>query len=158
MPLLEKMPAQRLKDIKAKYKAMPVPEMPDNEGTELVRNPDDLEGIGMDVRIMSFGSWRSWVVYQLGELEGELSLVESLYDLTLAQETGKLEKSAAKRILKENLRGMAIESSERLAKLWEEVVELKAERHILRGRFEYFNSQFETLSRVITRRGQDRRL
>ena len=37
-----------------------------------------------------------------------------------------------------------------------ESVNLKAEKTLLEGKFNFMDGQFETISRVITRRGQER--
>ena len=59
-------------------------------------------------------------------------------------------------MLKESLKGLALGEDEKLQDLKLRVIEINGELKILKGRFSLYESQFETISRLVTRRGQER--
>jgi archaellum component FlaC len=43
-----------------------------------------------------------------------------------------------------------------LTEIWNELLRLKGEVKILQKKYEYYTQQFETISRVVSRRGQEK--
>ncbi len=119
-------------------------------------NSDGLEDEELDSWLVLLGGWRGWVGYSLAEVEARLVLLEEAFAIRLGKATSQLESDAQKKFLKESLHGQAISDDGELSDLKLEVTELQAEKQLLRGRFEFYDKLFETVSRVITRRGQER--
>jgi len=61
-----------------------------------------------------------------------------------------------RRTVKEIVRSLAIIGSMELTEIWDEVLRLKGEVKILQKKYEYYTQQFETISRVVSRRGQEK--
>ena len=110
----------------------------------------------LDDWLLRLGAWRGYVSSKLAEVESKFSLYEEGFELLLGKKTAILETEAKKKLLKESLHGKAISEDEELAQYKLEVAELRAERQLLKGKFDFFDKQFEVISRVITRRGQER--
>jgi len=89
-------------------------------------------------------------------MEGESSLLGEGFDLMMASKSADLEAVATKRLLKESLRGTILNENSDLLSLSKKIIILKAELKILKGRLSLYDVQFEAISRVITRRGQER--
>ena len=89
-------------------------------------------------------------------MEGELTLMEEGFALVMSSKSADMEAVATKRILKESLRGMVLNENPDLVNLNKKVMVSRAELKVLKGRLSLYDAQFETISRVITRRGQER--
>ena len=61
-----------------------------------------------------------------------------------------------RRTVKEIVRSLAILSSVELTELWNEVIRLRGEIKLLQRKYDFYTQQFETISRVVSRRGQER--
>ena len=61
-----------------------------------------------------------------------------------------------RRTVKEIVRSLAIMGNAELTTLWDEILKLKGEIKILQKKYEFYTQQFETISRVVSRRGQER--
>jgi len=59
-------------------------------------------------------------------------------------------------MVKEIVRSLAIIGSVELTEVWNELIRLKGEVKILQKKYEYYTQQFETISRVVSRRGQEK--
>jgi hypothetical protein len=68
----------------------------------------------------------------------------------------RLESDSSKKLLKDSLIGQALVENPELQTLKLRVIDLSAELKILKGRLSLYESQFDTISRVVTRRGQER--
>jgi len=139
-----------------KYPALMDIVEPSVEMVDIPGNPDDLFDEELDRCLLSFGAWRGYYSALLANIEAELSMYENAYTIRLGQVMGRLDREMKRKVVKEILIGLSIEEDEELKDFQDKVSELKAERIILKGRYDYFHSQFETVSRVITRRGQER--
>ena len=146
---------RKWKTIKNRYQALPIPVAPDSV-VDIPTNPDDLRDDELDRCILSYGAWRGYISSRLAEVSAQLSLVESAYSIGLGNRMADMERKAKKKMLKESLIGEAVSSDGALQELQIEMTELKAEKLLLEGKFNFFDGQFETISRVITRRGQER--
>lgn len=140
-----------------RYQSLPVMNMP--EGGQNFDFPTNSEGLPdeeLDSWLVLLGGWRGWVGYTLAEVDSQIVLLDEAFSITLGKATAVLEYEAPKKLLKESLHGQAVSDNEELAALKLELTTLQAERTLLRGRFDFYDKLFETVSRVITRRGQER--
>ena len=110
----------------------------------------------MDDWLLFLGSWRGYMGYQISKLEGQLFILSEGFDLMLSTRVAGLEAESSKRLLKDSLKGQAVLEDEELQNLKIRIIDLNAELKLLKGRLSLYESQFETLSRVVTRRGHER--
>ena len=135
----------------------PVPERPEgNHHYTFPLNADRLTDVEIDNWLLFLGAWRSYLNYQISRLDGEHSVLSEGYDLLLSSKVAVLEKESEKRLLKDSLKGQALAEDDQLQQLKIRTIELNGELKLLKGRLSLYDSQFETISRVITRRGQER--
>ena len=135
----------------------PVPERPDgNHHYTFPINADRLTDVEIDNWLLFLGAWRSYLNYQISRLDGEHSVLSEGYDLLLSSKVAVLEQESEKRLLKDSLKGQALAEDDQLQQLKIRTIELNGELKLLKGRLSLYDSQFETISRVITRRGQER--
>ena len=135
----------------------PVPERPEgNHHYTFPINADRLTDVEIDNWLLFLGAWRSYLNYQISRLDGEHSILSEGYDLLLSSKIAVLEKESEKRLLKDSLKGQALAEDDQLQQLKIRTIELNGELKLLKGRLSLYDSQFETISRVITRRGQER--
>ena len=135
----------------------PVPERPEgNHHYTFPINADRLTDVEIDNWLLFLGAWRSYLSYQISRLDGEHSILSEGYDLLLSSKVAILEKESEKRLLKDSLKGQALAEDDQLQQLKIRTIELNGELKLLKGRLSLYDSQFETISRVITRRGQER--
>ena len=146
--------AAELQELDSKY---PNPQRP-NGGTSYAfpSNADSLSDSQMDDWLLFLGSWRGYIGYQIAKLEGKLVILSEGFDLMLSTRIAGLEAESSKRVLKDSLKGQAVLEDEELQNLKIHVIDLTAETKLLKGRLSLYESQFETLSRVVTRRGHER--
>ena len=145
----------RWETIKSKYTYFETPATPEAVVT-IPSNPDDLIDTELDRCLVSFGSWRSYITAQLASVESELSILEEAFQIRLGEQIAELESSAPKKMLKESLHGKAVMENTEIRELFLAVSDLRAEKMLLLRQYSFFDGQFETISRVVTRRGQDR--
>ena len=138
-----------------RYKSLPTPSQP-SPMVEIPDNPDDLSDFELDRCLMSFGAWRATIASMLAEVSARHSLYETSYGLSLGNILADKERRSRKKLLKESLIGEAVAENKELSAFQLEVAELRAEKMLLEGKFNFINSQFETISRVITRRSWER--
>ena len=143
------------RNIKNKYSFLPSPNQPEDI-IDIPTNPDDLRDEELDRCLLLYGAWRGYIASQLAEVSAQLSLAEAAYSLRLGSIMVEMERSAKKKLLKESLIGDAVASNPDLQELQQEVSTLRSEKLLLDGNFSFLDGQFETISRVITRRGQER--
>jgi len=135
----------------------PIPERPDgNHHYTFPINADRLTDVETDDWLLFLGAWRSYLNYQISRLDGEHSILSEGYDLLLSSKVAVLEKESEKRLLKDSLKGQALAEDDQLQQLKIRTIELNGQLKLLKGRISLYDSQFETISRVITRRGQER--
>ena len=135
----------------------PVPERPEgNHHYTFPINADRLTDIEIDNWLLFLGAWRSYLNYQISRLDGEHSILSEGYDLLLSSKIAVLEKESEKRLLKDSLKGQALAEDDQLQQLKIRTIELNGELKLLKGRLSLYDSQFETISRLVTRRGQER--
>ena len=147
----------KAKDIGQGPEEFPAPSIPeDGDSYEFPNNADNLSDDQLDSWLMFFGAWRGYVINQIAQMEGELSLLGEGFDLVMSTKTADLEIAATKRLLKESLRGTIFNENEDLVNLSKKIMVLRAELKVLKGRLSLYDVQFEAISRVITRRGQER--
>ena len=146
--------AAELHNVDSRY---PVPERPEgNHHYTFPINADRLTDIEIDNWLLFLGAWRSYLNYQISRLDGEHSILSEGYDLLLSSKVAILEKESEKRLLKDSLKGQALAEDDQLQQLKIRTIELNGELKLLKGRLSLYDSQFETISRVVTRRGQER--
>lgn len=139
------------------YKIIPTPKEPSDLGEfDFPMNADVLSDNEVDNWLLRLGAWRGWIMSQISEVESELILYEEVYIIRLGQATAILETDAKKKLLKESLHGKAVSEDTELAELKLNLDILKSKKQLLRGKFEFFDKSYETISRVKTGRGQDR--
>ena len=135
----------------------PVPERPEgNHHYTFPINADRLTDVEIDNWLLFLGAWRSYLNYQISRLDGEHSVLSEGYDLLLSSKVAVLEKESEKRLLKDSLKGQALAEDDQLQQLKIRTIGLNGELKLLKGRLSLSDSQFDTISRVVTRRGQER--
>ena len=135
----------------------PSPERPVSGSTySFHSNADNLADSELDNWLLFLGSWRGHMVYQISKLEGELYILQEGYSLMMSTSIARLENDSSKKLLKDSLIGQALVEHPDLQTLKLRVIDLNAEIRILKGRLSLYESQFDTVSRVVTRRGQER--
>jgi hypothetical protein len=135
----------------------PVPERPEgNHHYTFPINADRLTDVEIDNWLLFLGAWRSYLNYQISRLDGEHSILSEGYDLLLSAKVAILERESEKRLLKDSLKGQALAEDDELQQLKIRTIELNGELKLLKGRLSLYDSQFETISRLVTRRGQER--
>ena len=135
----------------------PVPERPEgNHHYTFPINADRLTDVEIDNWLLFLGAWRSFLSYQISRLDGEYSVLAEGYDLLLSAKIATLEKESEKRLLKDSLKGQALAEDDQLQQLKIRTIGLNGELKLLKGRLSLYDSQFDTISRVVTRRGQER--
>jgi hypothetical protein len=146
--------AAELQELDVKY---PVPQRPPG-GTSYTfpSNADSLSDSQMDDWLLFLGAWRGYMGYQISKLEGTLVILSEGFDLMMSTRVAGLEAESSKRLLKDSLKGQAVLEDEELQNLKIRIIDLTAESRLLKGRLSLYESQFETLSRVVTRRGHER--
>ena len=147
----------KAKDIGQVLENFPGPSIPlDGDSYEFPNNADDLSDEQLDSWLMFFGAWRGYIINRIAQRDGEASLLSEGFDLMMASKSADLEAVATKRLLKESLRGTILNENPDLRTLSKKIMVSKAELRILKGRLSLYDAQFEAISRVITRRGQER--
>jgi len=135
----------------------PEPSIPlDGDSYEFPTNADNLGDEQLDSWLMFFGAWRGYSINRIAQMEGEVSLLGEGLDLMMSSKSAELEAVAVKRILKDSLRGTIFNENSDLLNLSKKIMIIKAELKVLKGRLSLYDVQFEAISRVITRRGQER--
>jgi len=148
---------KKAKEIGQVLESFPEPNIPlEGDSYEFPNNADNLSDEKLDSWLMFFGAWRGYIINQIAQMEGESSLLGEGFDLMMASKSADLEAVATKRLLKESLRGTILNENSDLLTLSKKIMILKAELRILKGRLSLYDVQFEAISRVITRRGQER--
>ena len=146
--------AAELQELDAKY---PTPQRPvGGISYTFPSNADNLSDSQMDDWLLFLGAWRGYMGYQISKLEGTLVILSEGFDLMMSTRVAGLEAESSKRLLKDSLKGQAVLEDEELQNLKIRIIDLTAESKLLKGRLSLYESQFETLSRVVTRRGHER--
>ena len=146
--------ATDLHTIDTKY---PVPERPEGDHSyKFPSNADMLSDVQLDDWLLFLGGWRGYLGWQISRVDGEISILSEGFDLMLSAKIAFLEKDSDKKLLKESLKGLALSDDEELQNLKLQVIELNGSLKLLKGRFSLYDTQFETISRLVTRRGQER--
>ena len=146
--------AAELQNVDMQY---PVPERPEgNHHYTFPINADRLTDMEIDGWLLFLGAWRSHLAYQIARLEGEQSVLTEGFDLLMSSKVATLEKESEKRLLKDSLKGQALADDDQLQQLRVRTIEINGELKILKGRHSLYDSQFEPISRVVPRRGQER--
>ena len=144
-------------DLKKIDDKFPSPERPSSgEAYSFPANADNLSDSQIDSWLAFFGAWRGYMNYEISKVDGELYILEQGYKLVLSTKVATLEADSPKKLLKDSLEGQAILEDEQLQRLKIRIIEMTGHLKILRGRLSLYDSQFETLSLLITRRGQER--
>lgn len=145
------------KNLLNKYSSIPSPKQPGTlKDFQLPTSMGELSDSELGDWLLQLGAWRGWIGAQLANLDSQLSIMEDAHSLRLGSGMATIESSAPKKILKEGVRSMAIERDEELGQLDLDISSLRAEKQLLKGKFELFDNLFDAVSRVITLRGQER--
>jgi len=156
---------QRQADELAEYGAsgvagetFPIPQAPQLSGGtyDFPSNADLLADTQLDNWLAFLGAWKSFTSYKMGELETEIFVLSEGYDLMFAVQSAEHEQSANKRLLKESIKGQILSTDLELSELAQTLILLRGKLKILKGRYNLYDHQFDTISRIVTRRGQER--
>jgi len=135
----------------------PIPEKPNTgDSYSFPSNADNLSDYQIDNWLAFFGVWKGRMNYEISGIEGKLYVLEQGYELVLSTKIAALEADSPKKLLKDSLKGQAILEDSQLQELKITIIEMNGQLRILRGRLSLYESQFDTISRLITRRGQER--
>jgi len=129
------------------------------QGGEAYDFPRDTELLSDDKIedwFLFLGGWKAYTSYRIGQLEAELSILHEGFDLLLFESGAQLETSSPKKLLKDSIKGMVLANDLDLRQLKLKIMLLAGELKLLKGRLYMYDGQFETISRIVTRRGQER--
>jgi len=143
--------------ISSKYKEFPTPLEP--EWGESFSFPVDADSLGdteLDTWMLRLGAWRGYVSALASTLEGQLAVIEPAFEMKVGAAMSTVDLPSDRRMVKEIVRSLAIIGSVELTEIWDELLRLKGEVKILQKKYEYYTQQFETISRVVSRRGQEK--
>ena len=119
-------------------------------------NADSLSDYEIDDWLLFLGAWRGHMGHAISQIEGELYILTEGEKLMLSTTIANLENDSSKKLLKDSLIGQALLDKPDLQTLRLKIIDLNGELKILKGRLSLYESQFDTISRVVTRRGQER--
>jgi len=140
-----------------KYKEFPAPLEPEwGESFSFPVDADSLSDSALDTWMLRLGAWRGYVSALASTLEGQLAVIEPAFDMKVGVAMSTVDLPSDRRTVKEIVRSLAIIGSMELTELWDELLRLKGEVKILQKKYEYYTQQFETISRVVSRRGQEK--
>ena len=143
--------------ISNKYKEFPEPLEPEwGENFSFPVDADNLSDTELDTWMLRLGAWRGYVSALASTLEGQLAVVEPAFEMKVGTAMSTVDLPSDRRTVKEIVRSLAIIGSVELTELWNELLRLKGEVKILQKKYEYYTQQFETISRVVSRRGQEK--
>ena len=135
----------------------PVPSPPEGgESYDFPRDAELLSDEQVDSWFLFLGAWKAYTSYKIGQLEAELAILSEGFDLMLFESGAQLEASSPRKLLKDSIKGMVLANDAGLRELKMTIMTLSGELKLLKGRFFLYDGQFETISRVVTRRGQER--
>ena len=106
--------------------------------------------------VVIFRRLESYTSYRVGQLEAELSVLTEGFDVMLQTQGAELEETSTKRLLKDSIKGKVLNDDPSLQTLKMRIAVKQGQLKILRGRYYMYDQQFETISRIVTRRGQER--
>ncbi len=143
--------------ISNKYKEFPAPLEPEwGESFRFPVDADTLNDAELDTWMLKLGAWRGYVSALASTLEGQLAVIEPAFEMKLGAAMSTVDLPSDRRTVKEIVRSLAIIGSIELTEIWNELLRLKGEVKILQKKYEYYTQQFETISRVVSRRGQEK--
>ena len=134
----------------------PNPPMLNGATYDFPTNADLLSESELDNWLAFLGAWKSYTSYKMGQLETEIFVLSEGYDLLFAMKSAEHEQSSNRRMLKESLKGQILSTEPEIAELAEKLIFSNGELKILKGRYSLYDNQFDTISRIVTRRGQER--
>ena len=106
------------KEIGQGLENFPEPSIPlDGDSYEFPNNADNLSDEQLDSWLMFFGAWRGYVINQIAQRDGEVSLLGEGFDLMMSSKSADFEAVATKRLLKEALRGTILNENSDLFNL-----------------------------------------
>lgn len=136
----------------------PPADPPDSDG-ESYTFPNDAELLSdanIDKWLLFLGGWKSYTSYRVGQLEAELSVLSEGFDVMMQTQGAEIDEHSTKRILKDSIKGKVLNDDSSLQALKMRIAVKQGHLKILRGRYFMYDQQFETISRIVTRRGQER--
>ena len=145
-------------DRNLKDEFFPPADPPDSNG-ESYAFPGEAELLpdaDIDRWLLFLGGWKSYTSYRVGQLEAELSVLSEGFDVMLQTQGAELEETSTKRLLKDSIKGKVLNDDPSLQTLKMRIAVKQGQLKILRGRYYKYDQQFETISRIVTRRGQER--
>ena len=144
-------------DLSNKYAHFPDPKEPDwGEDFSFPVDADALTDNDLDTWMLRLGAWRGYVSAISSTLEGQLATIEPAFEVKVGASMATVELPSDRRTVKEIVRSLAILSSVELTELWNELIRLRGEVKLLQRKHDFYTQQFETISRVVSRRGQER--
>lgn len=143
----------------SKMSVFSLPTKPKTFGQEY-EFPDDISNIlsqDLGKWLFKLAAWKGYVLKLLSMAEMEFSILDDTCDVTVARRLSSLAKEGNK-ATKDIALGSEIMDSEQFKALKVSLIEKKGEVASLRRLVELYTMQLETVSRDISRRGQDIKL
>ncbi len=147
-----------IEKINDKLDKFPLPQKPKTFG-EAYEFPQDIANvtsIDLGKWLFKLAAWKGYALKMLAYAETELSIIDDLYDATLAKYLGSMEPDRLMK--KEAMIGKALNNNEKLKNLKSRVVLQSGEVAGIKRIVEIYTLQLEVVSREISRRGQEQRL
>lgn len=140
-----------------KYSHFPEPKEPEwGEDFSFPVDAENLTDTELDTWMLRLGAWRGYVSALASSLEGQLAVIDPAFEMKVGAAMSVVDLPSDRRTVKEIVRSLAISGSTELTELWSEVLRLKGEIKLLQRKYDFYTQQFETISRVVSRRGQER--
>lgn len=144
-------------EIMNKYASFPEPKEPEwGEDFAFPVDAESLTDTELDTWMLRLGAWRGYVSSIASSLEGQLAVIDPAFEMKVGIAMSVVDLPSDRRTVKEIVRSLAIAGSTELTELWGEILRLKGEIKLLQRKYDFYTQQFETISRVVSRRGQER--
>jgi hypothetical protein len=156
--MLQENPTLRLTtEIISKYSHFPEPKEPEwGADFSFPVDAESLTDTELDTWMLRLGAWRGYVSSLASNMEGQLAVIEPAFEMKVGVSMATTDLPSDRRTVKEIVRSLAITGSVELTELWGEIIRLKGEVKLLQKKHDFYTQQFETISRVVSRRGQER--
>ena len=140
-----------------KYAHFPEPVEPEwGQNFSFPVDAERLNDTELDTWMLRLGAWRGYVSSLASNLEGQFAVIEPAFEMKVGAAMSTVDLPSDRRTVKEIVRSLAIMGNAELTVLWNEILKLKGEIKILQKKYDFYTKQFETISRVVSRRGQER--
>ena len=135
-------------------KGFPIPKPPEGM-SKAYSFPMDVDGLSdpaLGKLMLQLTSWHSYTLVQLGWADAEHSALEAIFEMVVGDRVVKAMKELDKKADKASLRASVISADENLRTVFKNLVKLEARVRHYQALADLYISQFNGLSRELSRR------